>query len=52
MPDGVLVGAVLLFVLLALQQIVHVVPLGDGVLLEVLGESVDVQFNFVSGVGF
>ena len=52
MPGGVLVGAVLLFVLFALLQIVHVVPLEDGVLLGVLGESVDVQFDFVSGVGF
>ena len=52
MPDGVLVTAVVLFVLFALLQIVYVVPLGDGVQLEALGESVDVQFDFVSGVGF
>ena len=52
MPDGVLVSAVLLFVLFVLLQIVHVVPLGHGVLLEILGESVDVPFDFVSGVGF
>ena len=52
MPGGVLVGVVLLFVLFALLQIVHVVPLKGGVLLEVHGESVDVQFDFISGVGF
>ena len=52
MPDGVLVSAVLLFVLFALLQIVHVVPLGHGVLLEMLGESVGVLFDCVSGVGF
>ena len=47
-----LVGAALLFVLLALLLLVRVVPLEGGVLLGVLGESVDVQFDFVSGVGF
>ena len=38
MPGGVLVCAVLLFVLFALLQIVHVVPLEDGVLLGVLSQ--------------
>ena len=47
-----LVGAALLFVLLALLRLVRVVPLEGGVLLGVHGESVDVQFDFVSGVGF
>ena len=47
-----LVGAALLFVLLALLLLVRVVPLEDGVLLGVPSESVDVQFDFVSGVGF
>ena len=47
-----LVVPALCFVLLVLLLLVRVVPLEDGVLLGVHGESADVQCNFVSGVCF
>ena len=47
-----LVGAALLFVLLALLRLVRVVPLESQVLLGGHSESADVQCDFVSRAGF